>query len=240
MEAATARQTSNGSNPMSDWDQGYGYQFWRSRNGAFRGDGAFGQFCVVLPEHDAVIAITSGVKDMQSVLNLVWDQLLPAMKPAPLGTDQEAHAKLERKLSGLVMPAQEGAKTSATASRVTGKKYAFPANERKLESIALETDSNGEGVTLAVRSDGAVQKIPCGFGKWEKGRLAYGAFAEQPAAASGAWTDADTYKARICFYETPFCVTMTLRFSGDQLLCDTESNVGFGPTTQPQLVGKSE
>ncbi len=29
VEAATARQTSNGSNPKSDWDQGYGYQFWR-------------------------------------------------------------------------------------------------------------------------------------------------------------------------------------------------------------------
>src|SRR5262245_43043714 len=77
VEAATARQTSNGSNPMSDWEQGYGYQFWRCRHDAYRGDGAFGQYCVVLPEQDAVIAITSGVRDMQAVLNLVWDKLLP-------------------------------------------------------------------------------------------------------------------------------------------------------------------
>src|SRR5690348_799820 len=41
VETATARQTSNGSNPQSDWDQGYGYQFWRARHGAYRGDGAF-------------------------------------------------------------------------------------------------------------------------------------------------------------------------------------------------------
>jgi len=27
VEAATARQTATGSNPRSDWDQGYGYQF---------------------------------------------------------------------------------------------------------------------------------------------------------------------------------------------------------------------
>ena len=60
VEAATARQTSNGSNPKSDWDQGYGYQFWRCRHGAYRGDGAFGQYCIVLPEQDAVIAITAG------------------------------------------------------------------------------------------------------------------------------------------------------------------------------------
>ena len=61
IDAATARQTSNGSNPKSDWDQGYGYQFWRCRNGAYRGDGAFGQYCIVLPEQNAVIAITSGL-----------------------------------------------------------------------------------------------------------------------------------------------------------------------------------
>lgn len=61
VEEATARQTSNGSNPKSDWDQGYGYQFWRSRHGAYRGDGAFDQYCIVLPEQDAVIAITAGL-----------------------------------------------------------------------------------------------------------------------------------------------------------------------------------
>ena len=89
VEAATSRQTSNGSNPKSDWEQGYGYQFWRCRHDAYRGDGAFGQFCIVLPEQDAVIAITSGVKDMQAVVNLVWDKLLPALKPTPLAADDD-------------------------------------------------------------------------------------------------------------------------------------------------------
>ena len=102
VEAATARQTSNGSNPKSDWDQGYGYQFWRCRHGAYRGDGAFGQYCVVLPEQDAVLAITSGVKDMQAVLNLVWDKLLPGMKSSPLAPDDGARKKLQGRLKGAV------------------------------------------------------------------------------------------------------------------------------------------
>src|SRR6476659_10029224 len=93
-EEATARQTSNGSNPKSDWDQGYGYQFWRCRHGAYRGDGAFGQYCVVLPEQDAVIAITSGLRDMQAVLNLVWNNLLPDLKPAALPADATAEKQL--------------------------------------------------------------------------------------------------------------------------------------------------
>src|SRR5690606_31072309 len=42
---ATAFQTPNGDYELSDWTQGYGYQFWRSRHNAYRGDGAFGQFC---------------------------------------------------------------------------------------------------------------------------------------------------------------------------------------------------
>ena len=51
--------------------------------GAYRGDGAFGQYCVVLPAQDAVLAITSAVDDLQSVLDVVWEKLLPAFEPAP-------------------------------------------------------------------------------------------------------------------------------------------------------------
>src|SRR5213594_2154549 len=92
---ATAKQTSNGSNPKSDWNQGYGFQFWRCRHNAYRGDGAFGQYCVVMPEQDAVVAITSGVKDMQAVLNVIWDKLLPAMKSEQLPADSADSQQLK-------------------------------------------------------------------------------------------------------------------------------------------------
>jgi CubicO group peptidase (beta-lactamase class C family) len=240
VEAATARQTSNGSNPKSDWDQGYGYQFWRSRHGAYRGDGAFGQFCIVLPEQDAVIAITSGVKDMQAVLDLVWGELLPAMKTSPLAANDDARRELERRLSGLSLRPQDGSGSNGTAERVAGKTYVFPANERKLEAIRLEADGKGDVATLVARFDGVDQRIACGRGAWRKGRLAFAGFPEQPAAASGAWTGADTFTAKLCFSETPFVVTLVLKLSGDTLRFDSESNVAFGPTKQPQLVGRSE
>jgi CubicO group peptidase (beta-lactamase class C family) len=235
VEAATARQTSNGSNPGSDWDQGYGYQFWRCRHDAYRGDGAFGQYCVVLPEQDAVIVITSGVKDMQAVLNLVWDKLLPALRPSPLASDESSQRQLERTLKGLTLRPQEG---SASPAKVSGKAYVFPPNDRKLESIALESDDRGD--TIVARFNGADQRIPCGRGAWTKSRIAYATFPEQPAAASGAWTGDDTYSARICFTETPFILKVKLTFREDELVFDSESNVGFGPTRQPQLVGKAE
>jgi CubicO group peptidase (beta-lactamase class C family) len=64
--------------PEPDWDQGYGFQFWRSRHG-YRGDGAYGQFMLILPEADAVVAITSQSEDMQGLLDAVWTHLLPAL-----------------------------------------------------------------------------------------------------------------------------------------------------------------
>jgi len=236
---ATARQMSNGSKPESDWEQGYGYQFWRSRHGAFRGDGAFGQYCLVLPEQDAVVVITSGVKDMQAVLNLVWDRLLPALQPKALAADAAGRQKLERKLAGLTLKPVEGVASSSGAPSGVGRKYLFPANDQKLESLALE-GGPADAVTLVARFAGAEQRIACGRGAWRKGRLAFGALPEQPVAASGAWSAEGIYTAKVWFYETPFAVTLSLRFSGNDLVVDSEYNVAFGPTKQPQLVGHAE
>ena len=91
VQQASAKQVPNGTNPDSDWNQGYGYQFWRCRHNAFRGDGKDGQFCIIMPDQDAVIAITANTGNLQKELNIVWDKLLPAFSDKPL---QEAPAEL--------------------------------------------------------------------------------------------------------------------------------------------------
>jgi CubicO group peptidase (beta-lactamase class C family) len=104
VEAATSKQTDNRKNPgnpESDWEQGYGYQFWMCRHGFYRGDGAVGQFCIVMPQYDAVLAITSGTNDMGSVMQLAWDTIVPAFKDEPLPADPAAVAKLQAKTKGL-------------------------------------------------------------------------------------------------------------------------------------------
>jgi CubicO group peptidase (beta-lactamase class C family) len=235
--AATARQTSNGSSPNSDWDQGYGYQFWRCRHNIYRGDGAFGQYCLVMPEQDAVIAITSGVKDMQAVLNLIWDKLLPAFKPSSLPPDEATQKKLEQALKSLSLRPQEG---SASPAAVLNKKYVFAANDHKLEAITLEGDNPNGSVTLVARFDGVDRRISCGRGTWLKGQMGWALLPEQPAAASGAWTKDGTFTVKLCFYETPFIGTIRLKFSGSELQYDGELNVAFGPAKAPQLTGRTE
>ncbi len=236
IEAATARQTSNGSNPDSDWDQGYGYQFWRSRNGAYRGDGAFGQYCVVMPEQDAVIAITSGVKDMQAILNLVWEKLLLAMKSSALAPHDEAATKLRQKLKGLTVRLPE---SLSEPTEISAKTYVFATNDLKLETISLERDAVDGHETLVTRVDGVEQRIICGRGRWHEGQVAWGTMPRQPAAAASGWMN-ETFTAKICFYETPFIVTVRLKFSGNELTVNSELNVGFGRTKQADLVGKSQ
>ena len=65
--------------PNPDWHQGYCYQMWRCRHNSFRADGAYGQYIIVIPDKDAVIAITAEVRNMQTELSLVWDYLLPVL-----------------------------------------------------------------------------------------------------------------------------------------------------------------
>ncbi len=239
VEEATSFQTSNGSNPRSDWDQGYGYQFWRSRNGAYRGDGAFGQYCVVLPKQDTVIAITSGLRDMQAVLNLVWEKLLPGLDAAsPLPPDKAAHEKLSQALNNLSLRAPEGSVSpSTTLGKAFGQKYLFPANARGLESIALEGKPSGS-TTIVAQFKGVETRIECGHGAWKKGRAAWGEAGVQAVAASGGWTAADTFTAKLALYETPFVYTVSLKFTGDDLRYINESNVAFGPARDQELVGR--
>jgi CubicO group peptidase (beta-lactamase class C family) len=237
VEEATSFQTSNGSNPRSDWDQGYGYQFWRCRNGAYRGDGAFGQYCVVLPQQDAVIAITSGLRDMQAVLNLVWEKLLPGFASAT--PDKAAQEKLGQALKTLSLRTPEGAASpSAPLGKAVGQKYMFPANARGLESVALEGKQLGS-TTIIARFNGVDTRIECGYRDWKKGQAAWGSQRPQPMAASGAWTADDTFTAKLALYETPFVYTVSLKFAGDELRYNNESNVAFGPAREPELVGKS-
>src|SRR6267142_3622473 len=121
VEQATSKQVSNGSDPTKDWDQGYCFQFWRCRHNAFRGDGANGQFCIVMPEQDAVVAITADTRDMQAELNIVWDKLLPAFHPRKLKTNKEEQAKLKETLANLSAHPAGSIKPSAAVKRTENK-----------------------------------------------------------------------------------------------------------------------
>lgn len=244
VEQASARQVSNGSNPKSDWNQGYGFQFWRCRNNAYRGDGAFGQYCVVLPDQDTVVAITSGVKDMQAVLNVLWDQLLPVLAPKKMKADRATQKQLTDRLADLEIKPAAGNATASLASRAANRTYTFAANDQKLESLQLTTAVNGE-LQLTLRVNGREAKVACGHRQWRSGRGPFAGgyladFPDEPLAGTFGWTADDALQLKICAVETPYHLTLKLKFAGDNLTIDAETNVGFGATKRPTLTATAQ
>ena len=73
VKTATSPISDNSMNGTPDWCAGYGYQFWVNCREGFRGDGAFGQLCVVLPEHNMVFAIQTELGDMQREMDAVME-----------------------------------------------------------------------------------------------------------------------------------------------------------------------
>ncbi len=238
VEAATGYQTSNGSNPDSDWEQGYGYQFWQCRHNAYRGDGAFGQFCIVMPEQDAVLAITSGSDDMQGIMNVAWEYLLPAMEEAPLPPNEEGVNQMNQKLKALAISNIKGDKNSPLASEVSGLTYIMEPNKRSIKSISFNFDSSP--IQIKISTDTDEYSLSAGYQVVELGLLPSPPLVSQKVAVSGAWEDANTYTAHFIYYETPQSTKMTFRFKGNKLNWDMENKASFGPKNLPPLVGTAQ
>jgi CubicO group peptidase (beta-lactamase class C family)/predicted glycoside hydrolase/deacetylase ChbG (UPF0249 family) len=154
----------------SDWLQGYCYQMWRSRHNSYRGDGAFGQYILVLPEQDAVIAITSETDDMQGELDLVWKHLLPAFQPSSLPDRKSTQVLKKRLLSLSVRPPVQVRNDTIiyTQAVIQGKTYTMVSGDRKLVSMRLDFLADGfANVTL--NTDSAMYQFRLGSATWEVG-----------------------------------------------------------------------
>jgi CubicO group peptidase (beta-lactamase class C family) len=106
-----------------DWSQGYGFQFWRCRFGAYRADGAFGQFCVVWPEHDLVAVLTSGTARTAAELTAVLAELGPACSPAPAEVPVPSADGVPFAPSGLTVSWPRGAAGTPLGAMVEGAPF---------------------------------------------------------------------------------------------------------------------
>src|SRR5215207_5812949 len=153
--------------------------------------GAFGQYCIVMPEQDAVLAITGGmdVFEMQAPLNLVWEMLLPAMRPDSLPDDVAAQDSLTKKLSSLCILPVQGGVSSPISGRVSGRTYKVDANELTIDTIGLTLSESG--CAVRIKTAAAEETITCKYGVWQAGQTALFTGSRlsgsQRIVASGAW-----------------------------------------------------
>jgi hypothetical protein len=235
VEEATKKQSSNGSNPESDWEQGYGYQFWRCRYDLYRGDGAFGQFCIVFPKQDAVLAITSGTSNMGAIMNLVWKYLLPALSEKPLKENKNAFAALQNKLHSLSLSVVKGESTSPQATTISKQGYTLSSNDEGITEMAF--DLNTETPSMSFVLHGKPFTIPVGKGTMKNGSYLIPTGEIAPVASSGGWIAPDTLQIRSYLYETPFNFTYNISFNKDEVNIIRTSNVNIGPGSRLEMKG---
>ncbi|MHA4808420.1 serine hydrolase domain-containing protein [Flavitalea flava] len=220
-EATRAQTTSQVNN--GDWSEGYGYQFWRCTHGFYRGDGAFGQYCIVMPELDAVLAVTSQSSDMQHSLNIIWDHLPTGMKPGVLPENNDDQTGLKKDLAALTLPVAKGSVVSPVSSGYDAKKWSLSANDFGLDT--LQFSFSDKGCTVVGGAAGKSKTLTFGWENWivtpqrDPYLFTPGMAAVMPSRIAGTatWINDHTLQLNTRMVESIFGDRVTCVFSDDRL-----------------------
>ena len=219
-----------------DWNSGYGYQFWMcTPANVFRGDGAFGQYCIICPDQDMVIAINSGVDDMGEVMRSLWKHVLPAVDRAG-----ESGGALEKRLLETETPADwedhgETAEDPVLEPGWAGSYRLAAGNPLGLTQIDLTdqgvciTDAQGRKIQFALQRSGWLKasltpSLP--------GREGYFDQAAVRAARVG-----DRLVIHLCYTLTPFEDVLKLSFTEHGIVISAGRNISFGNNGPHEIIG---
>jgi len=222
---ASSKQMVNGKNDSS-WGYGYGFQFWLNPPGGFRGDGAFGQYSMILPELDAVVAITSESIDTKKTMQVVWDVLLPEMKNALLPANKTDHQTLLNELKDLKYVPPQLAVSSPIAEKISGKEFMLDKNPFNAKSVTFSFA--GDTCVFTLKEDGKPDIIITNsINHWiRKGNLkpsAHSLFSlrridfDSIVAASATWQNDNTLLLTWRYIETVHGDSLTCIFDGDKV-----------------------
>ena len=252
-EATTAKILQEPALPQSardtnDWLQGYGYLFWRCRHNAFRGDGAYGQNIIVMPEQDAVVVITCESPALQDELNLVWKYLFPAIQNEALPVNNALAERLKQKLTALSLPLPGKGMNSTLVSAIAGKTITFDPNQLHLENMLFHFGKDTCFVTMTI--DHADYKFAFGAGKWIAGETTkpgpdlfksalFHTKGMLPCKVIGcySWKDNNTLELVLRYIESPHTEKITCKIQQNYMLVEFwQSNT----PSKKSLVSKGE
>jgi CubicO group peptidase (beta-lactamase class C family) len=235
IDLATSFQVPNANGAQSDWEQGYGFQFWRCRHDCYRGDGAFGQFCIVIPKFNMVVAMTSSVSDMQAVLDLVWEYLLGPAKSEAIPADLDAHDILKKRLASLTLPAPMGNTKSPIIPEVSGKIFKSTAETDGFDTCTFDFDPMG--CTMTVRTSKGDRSIRAGCAQWVKGVTSIEGLGGKRIASIGRWTAEDTYEIKVRYTESPSGIRIVSKFAEKSVRVQLILTARFGSPDGPTFEG---
>ena len=226
---ASSKQIENGHNDSS-WGFGYGYQFWMNPPGGFRADGAFGQFSMVFPEQDAVVAITSESIDTATTMQMVWDILVPGMNNESLPKAEPALKQLQQQMGELKYIPPQMNTYSPIIEKISGKEFVLENNPYHAKSVSFAFDEDNTCL-FTLKEEGKPDiDIKHGIHSW----IREGNYKPRPhslfslrridfdsiVAASATWKDEKTLVLTWRFIETVHGDTLTCVFDNDSVTID--------------------
>ncbi|WP_432726204.1 serine hydrolase domain-containing protein [Variovorax sp. W6] len=223
----------------------YGYQWWLGPNGAYNADGLFGQYSVVFPEHNAVLALNSALPPRAGFnAGMLYKHFPAAFGPASgLPASEKDNAALRARTRTLHLLPPVKPTSSPVAANVSGRRYDFADNPEKIKSMQLDFAASGETCTFTMEDERGTHKVQVGLRKPVEGDTTITGnklhHEYQPevmrVVASGEWLDARTFVMTWTFVESAFRDTAVCRFSGPYLRFDRSVNVNSSATEMPTL-----
>lgn len=239
IEEATRKQTTSNKGD-SDWSQGYGYQFWRCKPGFYRGDGAFGQFCMVMPEQDAVLVMTSESWDLQKTMNVAYQTLLPAMSNNALAENSDELAGLKNDIHHLSLATPKGSSTSPLAAQYANKVFQTEANPYGIKELSFRFEK--DYCQLRLTTNTGTDLIKFGWQNWlvNDGK-AHNLFpvpnrTHMPSKIAGTatWTNDNTLQLNEKFVEAIHGDKLTCVFDGNKVSIAFINSVAENTKTSPE------
>lgn len=222
--------------------EGYGYQWWMTPHGGYYASGVFGQYCMVLPEQDTVIAFTCGLSLGEKRLQAaIWTHLFPALGREAVDplADQ---TQLDALIDGLRLPTLQGLSEFPGAADLQGR-FAVAPNEDGVVELGFDfhpgycdfslIDHRGRH-QLRVGLQQPIESQTSITGNY----LHHQYQPEQtPVVAQGRWTPEGELRMDWRFVETAFGDHVTCRWQDGRLLFDRGVNTNAGSMQRPTLTG---
>jgi len=160
IEAATSKQIDNAPTGHKDYmhGNGYGYQIWILKDGAYAFCGMGMQLAICIPEKDFLFVCTGDTQGSAppyaGVFELLWNEIVEKLDADVLPEDEAVARQLEDKLRNLrVVNQLTGQSTSPWAEKVNGCSYALEPNPMGIDKIRVEFNGN-EGVLILDKNEG--------------------------------------------------------------------------------------
>ncbi len=235
---ATSKQIDNsgpGWDGDPDWHQGYCFQFWRCEpEGVFRGDGAFGQYGIVMTKQDAVLVIQSCSLRLQAVLTAVWDNLLPGIAENSLPENHGAAHILRNRLAHLELNPMLGVRNPGGEASLNGALYLpdapLPAMTDIIGGIGRFLPEGGQLLSLGFRFEGDDAALLCtqDNGKYAIPVNMNGHFSTTEISgvlygANGRWRAANQLEIELRNTRLASGKRFIFRFAGDKMTVTADS-----------------